>query len=1102
MTLFADTLPVDHDSRERIRTDLDRNLFVEAGAGTGKTRVLVERVVRLVASARVSNISRLVAITFTEAAAAELRDRIRIALERAAHDLDLPDDERLRCAEARAHIDRATITTLHGFAQRILAEHPLDVGLAPVFEIDDDVRARVRFVERWTRFRDELFDDESAATDLLRLHALGFSTDRLRDVAQLLHQRWDALVGVSFPVPPPPAIAVQSIVEPVREAEQVAAPHWHRNGDKLVELVDEWSALAQALDEAAKADDALEVIRVLAGTRVWKPSYQGKAELWGADKPVVLGHLGAANTARTELLDALRTTVLQRFMPRLQGFTLAGVEQRRADGRLEFHDLLVHARDLLRADTGVRVALANRVDVILIDEFQDTDPLQLDIAFALAADDPAQPPPHWTQARLRPGKILLVGDPKQSIYRFRGADISLWSRTKALFSDGVEQLGQNFRTVPPLLEWVNRVFRAVIAEGEEGAQPAYHDLAPFRPEVREGPAVVVVGEPHDDARAAALRELEADDLARLIVEMKVGRWEVEDLTGGGGCRPARFDDIAILVPTRTPLAQLERALDARDVPYRVESRSLVWATDAVRELLAMLAAIDDPADDISVVAALRAPGFACSDTDLVEWRLADGTWDHRVVAPSGVVFDHPVARAMAALASYHRARWDLPVDQLVERVIRERRLIELTFALRRPRDHWRRLRFVLDQARAFVEAGGASLGDFVAWARLQSDEGAMIVETPAPEPDDDAVRILTIHGSKGLEFPVVVLAGLASAGRAVGPWVLYGDAGPEVAMGPAGARCTTPGYDELAARQGNADLHEAHRLLYVAATRARDHLVVGLHHSTRGQSTPARDLWAVCQDAAVGWWKPAEFGDQLPLPVSEGGGAFVPASIEQRDAWLVAHDAVLARAGARRVVAATAMAHLDEQVETMPLDDGAPSALPSTIFRGGTALGRAVHAVLATVDLDRPDDEEIAALSEAHAAAEGVTPPVDVERRVRAALGAPSVVAARAASRRWRELYVSAPVGDGGRLVEGYLDLLYEDDAGDLVVIDYKTDADVESAVDHYRLQAATYALALQIALGRRVARAAFVFCRAHEAIEREVDDLDAAIAEVRALVG
>ena len=1101
MTLFAEVLPVDHDVRERVRTDLDRNLFVEAGAGTGKTRVLVDRVVRLVATGTVSDVARLVAITFTEAAAAELRDRIRDELARAATDERLPPDERARCAEARAHIDRATITTLHGFAQRILAEHPLDVGLAPVFEIDDDVRARVRFVERWTQFRDELFDDETAANDLLRLHALGFQTDRLRDVARLLHQRWDELVGVEFPLPEPPVVDVKPITEPIREALDAAAPHWHRDRDRLIELADQWGGLVDALDEAVGAGDELEIIRVL-GAYLWKPSNQGKADDWRGDKQKVLGPLTAAADARTALLDDLRTTVLQRFMPRLQAFTLAGVDERRNTGRLEFHDLLVHARDVLHSEPEVRIALAERIDVILIDEFQDTDPLQLDIAFALAADDPRLPPSPWPQAKLRAGKVLVVGDPKQSIYRFRGADISLWDRTKRLFPDGVEQLGQNFRTVPPLLEWVNRVFRSVIAEGEEGAQPAYHDLAPFRPEVRDGPAVVVVGEAHDDAKASELREREAGDLARLIVDTKVNGWEVEDLRGDGGCRPARFDDIAVLVPTRTPLAQLEKALDAVDVPYRVESRSLVWATDAVRELLAVLNAIDDPADDIAVVAALRSPGFACSDADLVEWKLAGGWWDHRAPVPEGVVADHPVALGMAALAAYHQSRWELPVDRLIERVIRERKLIELTFALRRPRDHWRRLRFVLDQARAFVEAGGSSLGDFVAWAQLQADEGASIVETPAPESDDDAVRILTIHGSKGLEFPIVVLAGLSSAGRDTGPWVLYGDDGPEVAIGPADGRFKTPGFDALAERQGDAALHEGHRLLYVAATRARDHLVIGLHHSKKGQSTHARELWKVCQDTAVGWWKPAEFGDQLALPVVERSPSFEPLTDAQRIDWQAARDEVLTQANERRIFAATAVGALLEPTDLASSDDDVPTSLPPAIRRGGTALGRAVHAVLATIDLDDDTTSDLHALAGVHAAEEGVADVADVERRVRAALDAPVVVDARRTSRRWRELFVAAPVGARGHLVEGYVDLLFQDTRGDLVVVDYKTDADLDHALDQYRLQAATYALALQTTLQRPVARAVFVLCRPDGAVEIDVDDLAAAVAEVERLAG
>ncbi len=815
-------LEIDHDSRARIRDDLHRNLFVEAGAGTGKTRVLVDRVVRLVATGTVREIGNLVAITFTEAAAAELRDRVRRALELAAIDHRLPADERARCGLARERLDTATITTLHGFAHRVLAEYPLDAGLPPAFEVEDDVQARVRFNERWKQFRDELFADSTFARDLLVAHALELRPDALRDLAKLLHDRWDQLVGIDFPVPPLPDVDPVPIVAAIDEAVRVAGAHADVEDDTLAEAVRWWVQLRDLLDDGVTARDELEVVHVLAGQqRLSSPGNKGKREVWGDAKPPTIKALSSAVEATTSLLHGLRTAVIERLMPRLASFTLDGVDQRKRDGRLEFHDLLVHARDLLRSNAAVRTALSSRIDVILIDEFQDTDPLQLDIAFALAAEDPAEDPPPWEEAELQPGKVLLVGDPKQSIYGFRGADISLWDRTKRLFPDGVERLDQNFRTIAPLLEWVNRVFRAVIADGAEGVQPRYEELAPFRPDVRDAPAVVVVGSRVPEARAIELREQEAEDLARLIVTMKVEAWPVFDERLTDGWRPTRFDDIAILVPTRTPLRQLERSLDRLDVPYRIESRSLVWATDAVREVLSILSAIDDPDDRVAIVAALRSPGFACSDIDLLEWTRAGGRWDHQAARPDDIPDDHPVADGMAALASYHDLRSDLPVNVLVERVVRERRLIELTFVQRRPRDHWRRLRFVIDQARAFVEAGGASLGDFVAWAQLQTDENAAVVEAPAPEPDDDAVRILTIHGSKGLEFPIVVLAGLSSRPKASGPSVLYGDRRPEVAVGRQSARFATPGYGALAGAASDADEHEAKRLLYVAATRAR-----------------------------------------------------------------------------------------------------------------------------------------------------------------------------------------------------------------------------------------------------------------------------------------
>jgi ATP-dependent helicase/nuclease subunit A len=282
--------------------------------------------------------------------------------------------------------------------------------------------------------------------------------------------------------------------------------------------------------------------------------------------------------------------------------------------------------------------------------------------------------------------------------------------------------------------------------------------------------------------------------------------------------------------------------------------------------------------------------------------------------------------------------------------------------------------------------------------------------------------------------------------------------------------------------------------------------VISLHHSTRGRSTPARELWQACeQTAVVGKWRPAEIPEQLALPVAIPSEGRVPATLEERANWERAHEALLASTARPRVLSATAIAGAAAAgAGEEHLPEGAPTPAPSSLRRGGSAVGRAVHAVLQTVDLDAPGD--LGALAGVHASVEGVpTAADDVAGLAASALAAPTVLQARATPRRWREVAVAAPMGDG-RLVEGYIDLLFEDAAGDLVVVDYKTDrarsdAELDAAMGRYRLQAAAYALALEATLGRPVARAVFVFARIGAAVEREVTDLPAAVAEARQLV-
>jgi ATP-dependent helicase/nuclease subunit A len=250
------------------------------------------------------------------------------------------------------------------------------------------------------------------------------------------------------------------------------------------------------------------------------------------------------------------------------------------------------------------------------------------------------------------------------------------------------------------------------------------------------------------------------------------------------------------------------------------------------------------------------------------------------------------------------------------------------------------------------------------------------------------------------------------------------------------------------------------------------------------------------------------------LPVDTPSATFVPMSTDARAAWLRNHAELLAKAEWRRVWAATALAgEADEFEPDEPhsAGDDEPGVPPAPLRRGGTALGRAVHAVLQSVDLDDPSD--VASLAAVHAAAEGLTAggdAVEVERRVIGALEAPAIAEARAASaaKRWRELYVAAPVGSpatGGTLIEGYIDLLFEDDRGELVVVDYKTDRattpeEAAAVAERYRVQAAAYALAVSEVLHRPVTRAVLVFCGRDGAVEHEIEDLPTVMAQARAI--
>ena len=708
------------------------------------------------------------AVTFTEKAGAELRDRLRVAFESELGAAEPGSERAVRATEALDDLDAAAIGTLHSFAERILGEHPIEAGLPPLIEVRDEVASGVAFDDRWTVLRTALLDDPELAPALLLAMGAGMGLEDLRSMARAFTENWDLLQPrvLDTPAPDLPAMEVEGLIT---EARRLAGlrDHCTDDEDKFLAKLDSLAEWAVQLETAA--DDPAR-IAFLAGAAALKWGY-GQQPNWARYGLLRLKGECAEVAARAAALRAgVVDASLRRMAGRIATATLEAARERRAEGQLEFHDLLVLARDVLSSPVhgaAVRTSLQQRYRRLLLDEFQDTDPIQVELAVRIAAgaDGGADA---WEDVPVPEGSLFLVGDPKQSIYRFRRADIATYLEAQQRIGDQLV-LQANFRTTKPVLAWINHVFGQLIT-AEPGSQPEYHPLQALRGPAPDGHAVTLLGAcAHADKPSADdLRAREAADVAAAVRTALAQRWQVaaEHHAPDGDCwRDVRLGDIAVLLPARTSLPHLEDALDAAGIPYRAEASSLVYRSREVRDLLTAARAADDPSDPLALVAALRSPLFGCGDDDLWTWQQAGGRWNIFAPLPDTVPAGHPVRDAVTYLRRLHDDRTWLAPSEVLGRLAADRRMLEVAVGRPRARDVWRRLRFVIDQARAWSEAEHGGLRAYLTWAGRQGQETTRVAEAVLPETDTDALRILTVHAAKGLEFPVVILSGMSSLAR-------------------------------------------------------------------------------------------------------------------------------------------------------------------------------------------------------------------------------------------------------------------------------------------------------------------------------------------------
>ncbi len=664
----ATPTPPDQAARDLITRDLDRNLLVEAAAGTGKTTSLVGRMISLIREGR-CKIDKLAAVTFTRKAAAELRGRFQLALENAARQATGTEQERL--TRAVDHIESAFLGTIHSFCGRLLRERPVEAGVDPEFiELDDEQDAELRR-RAWSEHVARLIDEgdplvatlEDLGVDILTLLS---TFERFADFPDV------ALWPVDKIDLPEAAPLIGAVREYARHMEALAPalPDDFGN-DKLMPYYRRVPRLVRQADLSRPGDlyALLEPFVKSTPSVVQKNWPGGKAQAkaeqdaWNQFAQThAIGYIEASRAFRYKhVLAALRPAV--KVYDRL----------RREAGGLNFQDLLLLAARMLRDNPPIRRYFRGRFTHLLVDEFQDTDPIQAEVMLLLTADDAHER--NWRRCKPVSGSLFVVGDPKQSIYRFRRADIVTYNEVKhkiAATGGVVVSLTANFRTTAPLLEWLNETFaKRFPAEATEVA-PAHAPFLAGRVDDKPGD---FAGLYLLDAAGTNREEIlghECAVVARTIRHaLSAERTALRSRRESDMPEVARASDFLIVTRNTKNLSRYARELEALGVPHQVTGGTSLNELEELRLLCTCLRASARPDDPVALVAALRSALFGISDAALYAFKRSGGRFSfHSKIPEDGVSRDdrEAIKDAFDRLQLYYRWLGLLPPAASVEKI--------------------------------------------------------------------------------------------------------------------------------------------------------------------------------------------------------------------------------------------------------------------------------------------------------------------------------------------------------------------------------------------------------------------------------------------------
>jgi len=1041
----------DAAERSRIEEHLDTNFLVEAAAGTGKTTSMVRRMAALIASGR-AEAAHIAAVTFTRKAASELKVRFVLELEKALADA-LQRNEAEKAARLSTGLEesgRCFVGTIHSFCARLLRERPVEAGIDPGFtELDEAQEAQLRrlaFDEHMAAQAEDAVQEHLRAAGLSPGELFGFFTTMVShpDVT-----RWPAPESV-----PPDFVETGEALAQymVQMRELLSEIPGDVGTDKLI------PKMRRVVRMARNARDPMKTLDLFKILENFEPDATPRHKFYPGGKDQALSELARWEAFRDDVaMPAVRSFMQYRYAAAVKAM-LPAVDSyrhmRRLEGSLSYEDLLLYAAAMLRDNPEVRGYFADRFRYLLVDEFQDTDPVQAEVMLLLTATNHHEW--NWRRCVPRPGSLFVVGDPKQSIYRFRRADIVIYNEVRNIItSAGGEKLALsgNFRSRPELLAWVNDVFAPCFPETQTDEAPEYVPLSPGR-ETSGNPDLAGVRTIPIPARCTnqqLIMEYEPDRIARTIRSLvDTGA----TLTGKDGqVRPCTWADFLVVTMKKNHLSPFSSALDRFAIPHRITGGAAMGRVSHLADLYLAVRAAARPHDPVAAVAVLRSDLFGVPDPLLLDFSLAGGEfrWDRplprELARGTAEVFTdiferlRLYARWLAALApvpALERMAEDLGLTALAASAEDgDIRAGSIYKAFELLREAWTR-RPTLDHVIETLHG--------IVTGQEEHDPAAVRPEPPS------FVRVMNLHKVKGLEAPVVFLATptgkwpttpslhIVREGSGSGSSKGYAEVlGPDTPWGRGAPVALPPGWEDTWAPREQAFLEaELVRLLYVAATRAGSMLVISHMEGMGGSHT-----WAFFNDHLEGAVPLDDPGDLAPpeLPETALGPDDDGDPQTSRSRW-----------------AALAGATYSKEYPSRLADHARPEAT-APAGEHGTEWGTVIHRLLdAAGEEQGKEPETLLKLAEALLVEEGLSGDhaEKAVATVKAVMASTIWEKARQAKQALREVpytRLKKQKPRGPVLESGVMDLVFEEDDG-WIIVDYKTGS---KAPDRYRPQLEAY---------------------------------------------